>query len=446
MDTKAIKTKSTQKEWKHFDEGYDFFKKNEDIIPHLYIDSEGKPTIGVGQHLESFGEFNKMPLKDEYGNSATETQKAVAWKEMQTIKNNKANYNENGKFKYSADNFPGNQNLTISEEDADEYGANYMRGEIHHLREKFKDFDSHPKEVQIVLMDIQCNIGNTKFNRDKWPNLFEALEQKDYKRAAQEVNRKGVHDERNKESKERMEKGHQAYEQKKREMEAQKNQNPKSDQNESKDNHNEGQGKADTNPQQENQSESNNEAPREAKGDGVYRDDEDHSPPKEDDTKKEKPKAKKPSDKKLLRMMTTEDAASLISKKKSIAEVIKDIAKREGLILGDVLTEEEEKSEIGNNHTIAQYRPGEKPEADILPADGKIKAPTQNFGTQNRLHDRPIRGLLGDVLDDEDEVGSLLRPPRRPRRANTETLERRGKRVYRVGGPKGPRGSFYSGW
>ena len=423
-----------KEQWKNFEEAYTFYKSNESFIEKPYLDTEGKVTIGIGHLIETRHEFDLLPLKNREGNPATQEQKDIAWAMVNAEKHKKENYNENGKFNLIAKSFPNNHGLTISEEDADNYMRNYMRGEVKHLRRKFPNFDSLRKEVQIVLMDIQCNVGDKEFNENNWPELFKAVRKKDYGRIKKEVSRKNLHD-RNKKSIALIEK---ADADERAEKAKQNAQNPKSDQNEGK---GQSESKADTNPQQESQSESNNKAPREAKGDGVYRDDEDHSPPKENDAKKEKPKAKKPSDKKLLRMMTTEDAASLISKKKSIAEVIKDIAKREGLLLGDQLTEQEEKPEIGDNHTIMPYKPGKDYKPHNMPADGKI-----NHVAQNRLHNRPIRGLLGDVLDDEDEVGSLLRPPRRPRRANTETLVRRGKRVYRVNGPKGPRGSFYSGW
>lgn len=57
------------------------------------------------------------------------------------------------------------------------------------LQEKFSGFECFPPPAKIALMDMIFNIGATKFSLGKWPNLFTAVNQRNWSRAAHESDR-----------------------------------------------------------------------------------------------------------------------------------------------------------------------------------------------------------------------------------------------------------------
>jgi GH24 family phage-related lysozyme (muramidase) len=55
--------------------------------------------------------------------------------------------------------------------------------------------------AKVALMDMIYNLGETKFSRSKWPNLFKAVNQRDWKEAAKQSNRKIPNDTTNRNQK-----------------------------------------------------------------------------------------------------------------------------------------------------------------------------------------------------------------------------------------------------
>ncbi len=73
----------------------------------------------------------------------------------------------------------------------------HLRDNIKSLEKKFPDFKNYPPAAQRALLDMEYNIGQTKFNAQKWPGLFSAVKSRDWQTAAKESHRTGIGEDRN---------------------------------------------------------------------------------------------------------------------------------------------------------------------------------------------------------------------------------------------------------
>jgi GH24 family phage-related lysozyme (muramidase) len=122
-----------------FDRATEFLTLNEGFRNKPYKDSRGFWTVGIG-HLIT-----------------TEKDLPEKWK---------------------------NANLTD-----DEVKALFKEDYNKHLNEakKLPMYEKLNEEGKLALLDLTFNMGTTKFNEDKWPKFFSALENEDLETAAQEL-------------------------------------------------------------------------------------------------------------------------------------------------------------------------------------------------------------------------------------------------------------------
>ncbi len=96
-----------------------------------------------------------------------------------------------------AENFKQYTPLRISDDESFRLAQNHMTSDsdLNYVRQQFSDFDNLPIPLKEVLLDIQYNTGN--LNRQNWPNLYQAIENKDVNGIAANVHRKDIGQERN---------------------------------------------------------------------------------------------------------------------------------------------------------------------------------------------------------------------------------------------------------
>ena len=160
---------------------------------HLYLDSRGYPTIGIGHCVANLDAFLQLPmvcLAD--GKIATKQQKIA---EYQAIKHKPLGY--------KADWYEAFCHLRLPEETISDIHQQHLKGFHQELRHVFQrsrgyqcDFEQLPSPVQIALFDLAYNVGTTNLQH-KWPKLHQAIKQQDWQTAAQESNRKGIQGARN---------------------------------------------------------------------------------------------------------------------------------------------------------------------------------------------------------------------------------------------------------
>ncbi len=169
-------------------------KQNEDVISHPYLDTKGLITIGGGANVNDWNVFKNLNVTVD-GIPATEAQKLEAYNRMRQLSEEKdvnGNYvNRNLKAKA----FENKTNIRISDTEARSLAQSHMNNDLEHLRGEFSDFDSFPLPLKEVLLDIQYNTGN--LNQQKWPNLYNAIQNRNVNGIVANVNRKDVQQERN---------------------------------------------------------------------------------------------------------------------------------------------------------------------------------------------------------------------------------------------------------
>jgi hypothetical protein len=172
-----------------FQRTYNNVKEFEKIVPYPYLDTKGNITVGGGANINDYNDFMKVNflLGD---NPATEEQKRAGFDQLSNIRQQ-----ANGNWNRKAKDYKYATNLRISDEDAYRMALGHLTNDLSYLRSEFSDFDSFPIQLKEVLMDLQYNTGS--LNQRKWPNLYQAIQNRDIEGIARNVHRKDVGLERN---------------------------------------------------------------------------------------------------------------------------------------------------------------------------------------------------------------------------------------------------------
>ncbi|MBR1826014.1 MAG: hypothetical protein IJ770_05455 [Alphaproteobacteria bacterium] len=169
-------------------------KEQEGVIPHPYLDTKGLITIGGGANVNDWNVFKNLNVTVN-GVPATEAQKREAYNRMRQLSEEK---DINGNYvnrNTAAENFAPYTNIRISDAEARGLAQNHMNNDLAHVRGEFSDFDSFPLPLKEVLLDIQYNTGN--LNQQNWPNLYNAIQNRNINGIVSNVHRKDVQQERN---------------------------------------------------------------------------------------------------------------------------------------------------------------------------------------------------------------------------------------------------------
>ncbi|MCF6338768.1 MAG: hypothetical protein L3J84_12605 [Gammaproteobacteria bacterium] len=158
-------------------------------VPHMYLDTEGHVTIGVGHLVRNLTVALKLNLV--VGKTG-----AIATKEQIT-----ADY-EAVKKQWKADTaapyYKKYTQLIMKEVEVKRLTNKHIKNFNDELKRLFPDFDGYPAEVRLALLDMIFNLGMTKL-RDLFPKLNKAVKAKKWAEAAAESRRKfPVSDARNK--------------------------------------------------------------------------------------------------------------------------------------------------------------------------------------------------------------------------------------------------------
>ena len=189
-------------------------KKAEGERENFYVCSAGKITIGIGNNVhDSESKFLKLKLLDTNGKELDTDAKKDLYKGMITLVE-EDNKKEGKKLrtasgikntipsaelkKISTDNLKKYdlENIHITKESMNKDLNTHLQDSIEELKIKFPKYDTYPAGAQKALLDMQYNIGGSfaeKHNikgKDKWPNLFGAVEKGNWAEAAKQCNRR----------------------------------------------------------------------------------------------------------------------------------------------------------------------------------------------------------------------------------------------------------------
>ena len=172
-------------------------KRGEGSVNHLYLDTVGKVTVGVGNMLPTAESAGKLPFRHRFSD-------------------NRANINdiiiEYGKIKqlpYGKDRpasfYAPYCELYLPEREIDKLLGSRVQEFLKSLRMQFRGFDDYPEAAQLGIMDMIFNLGPTKLFASAqdggFPKFCLAVRQQDWATCANECHRRGIADERNNEVK-----------------------------------------------------------------------------------------------------------------------------------------------------------------------------------------------------------------------------------------------------
>ncbi|WP_193494730.1 lysozyme family protein [Nitrincola alkalisediminis] len=155
-------------------------------VPHMYKDTKGFVTIGIGHLITSAQAAERLPLRKLNGSVATATEKRSEYEAIKALPNgnNVASY------------FRQHATLVLSNAEIDRLIYLHIFNFHQELKRLFPEFDSFPEDAKLGLFDMIFNLGMTKL-RSIFINFYTAVQDQDWEKAAAESYRRDVNQSRN---------------------------------------------------------------------------------------------------------------------------------------------------------------------------------------------------------------------------------------------------------
>jgi GH24 family phage-related lysozyme (muramidase) len=161
-------------------------KLHEGCISHMYLDTVGKVTVGVGNMLPSVSEAQRLAFAVRGSNSAATRDEIKT--DFDAVAKRPTGQIASSYKSYTKLDLPTHVIDTLLEQRIDGFKRD--------LRQRFSKFDSFPITAQFALTDMAFNLGSNGLST-KFPKFCKAIEVEDWKTAASESNRPQVATSRN---------------------------------------------------------------------------------------------------------------------------------------------------------------------------------------------------------------------------------------------------------
>ena len=156
----------------------------EGSIPHMYLDTKGYVTVGVGHLLTSAAAAQKLDFR-KGGKKATAAE----------IKTDYDTVEKQTKGKL-ASFYKKHTELVLAQTTIDSLTDKHIQSFEKELKRIYADFDKYPSEVRLALFDMIFNLGMTKL-KNVFVNFTAAIKAKNWKKAATASKRAGIQPARN---------------------------------------------------------------------------------------------------------------------------------------------------------------------------------------------------------------------------------------------------------
>ncbi len=164
-------------------------------ISHMYLDSKGFVTVGIGHLIRNLAAAQQLKFKNTKNMPASTAEIKT---DFEAVKKQPANR--------LAIYYKRFTQLTLSDTEIDKLTDKHIDAFGKELKIIYPGFDQFPSPVKLALFDLVFNVGMTDL-RIKWPNFNAAIKANDWQKAANNSNRKApISRERNKYVKDLLEK------------------------------------------------------------------------------------------------------------------------------------------------------------------------------------------------------------------------------------------------
>ncbi|WP_089728084.1 hypothetical protein [Candidatus Thiosymbion oneisti] len=161
-------------------------KISEGSIPHMYLDTVGKVTVGVGNMLPNVAAAKKLAFVNRVSKKKATDQEIET--DYNTVKKQPKGLIASSYKKHTKLDLP----TTDINRLLDNRISEFKKG----LKLKFPKFDSYPETAQMAMLDMAFNLGVNGVVT-KFPKMKKAIEKQDWNAAAEESNRPQVSKARN---------------------------------------------------------------------------------------------------------------------------------------------------------------------------------------------------------------------------------------------------------
>jgi hypothetical protein len=169
-----------------FQQSLTYFTEHEGKINHMYVDSVGLVTVGIGRMLPDATAAQALPFVFKGTTQrAGLAEIALSWQTMHDQeKGHAASYYEQFTL------------LELPDADCDADFWHSVGGFTVTLRQRFPKFDGYPDAVQLGLLDMLYSMSQHELFAG-YPHFCAAVDSQDWLVCAQECRRGGVSDQRN---------------------------------------------------------------------------------------------------------------------------------------------------------------------------------------------------------------------------------------------------------
>ncbi len=167
----------------------ELIKTGEGSISHMYLDTVGKVTVGVGNMLPDADAAVALTFISRTTGQAASADDIRA--EFETIQNQKPGLVAQSYRKFTKLDLPESAINTLLDKRIKEFNSG--------LRVHFNDIDQYPESAQLGLMDMAFNLGVNGLIK-KFPSFVRAVNRRDWENCAKECQRRGISNRRNEET------------------------------------------------------------------------------------------------------------------------------------------------------------------------------------------------------------------------------------------------------
>ncbi len=151
----------------------------EGTIPHMYLDSKGYITVGIGHLITSVANAQLISFVD------AKTNKKATAAEIKTDYDNVIKQTNNRVASY----YKKYTALKITQSEIDKLTNKHIDTFYKELKRIYTSFDTYPSEVRLALFDLIFNLGMTDL-RNNWPTFNKHIKALDWQKAANNSSRK----------------------------------------------------------------------------------------------------------------------------------------------------------------------------------------------------------------------------------------------------------------
>jgi GH24 family phage-related lysozyme (muramidase) len=160
-------------------------REHEGVVPHLYLDTLGLVTCGVGHMIPSPNLMAGIPMAHSTGLEASLIDKVTEWYRVKALEPARlpAYYAANTSLRMTPEAI-----TALQDEDVD----GFRQG----LRSLLPGFDQFPETAQEALLDMAFQLGAMGLI-DKFPHLVASVKAHDWQTCAVQCHRAGIQEWRN---------------------------------------------------------------------------------------------------------------------------------------------------------------------------------------------------------------------------------------------------------